>query len=357
MGFNFPATPTVGQVFNNWTWDGEKWQIGGAPNVPEAPTDGFLYGRKSSTWSRVEDGANFTGALSVTPAANALTIVVMHMSGVVPSPANPVFYRVPHPAGGYLIRAITAPLSVTIPAGATLGTISNVPFRIWVAIFDDNGTPRLAVRNNLNWATLGTYLLRYPEHMAATIETPPGNNPASFYGNVAAPNKFWTWVGWFAWEQGLATMGMWNIGPNGICATLLDGMSRPGDMIFMRAHRGLVSPTSNVVTLTDSTLGQTWNSWSAVDPVEVTVQQCYVYLRTGATHGQGQVMIRRGSTALVSSSVYSALTGDLIAGATLSVLDFPGTTASVDYKFSYQNVQALMIQYNASGMICKEYMA
>ena len=30
MAFDFPASPTVGQAFNGWVWDGEKWQMQGS---------------------------------------------------------------------------------------------------------------------------------------------------------------------------------------------------------------------------------------------------------------------------------------------------------------------------------------
>lgn len=302
-------------------------------------------------------GSSFTGVIAISVAANAVTFSVKHMTTVDPSPANPVFYRVPVAGGGYADKTITAPLSVTIPAGATLGAIAGVAFRIWLAIFDDAGTPRLAARNNCNATPAGTYLLRYPEHLSATVVTPPGNNAAEFCGNVAVAAKFWTWIGWASWEAGLVTPGTWNIGPSVVCATLLDGMSRPGDMIFMRANRSTVNPSSTTTAMTDSTLTIPWNSWSAADPVEVTLQQGYVYLRTGQTHGQGSVFIRRDSIVCAQSSVYSALTGDLIGSFALGTLDFPNTTATVNYKFSFQNVQALQIQYQAQSMVCREYMA
>jgi len=42
--FNFPDNPTYGQVYQLYTWDGEKWilTVGGVPAPPPpAPGDGY----------------------------------------------------------------------------------------------------------------------------------------------------------------------------------------------------------------------------------------------------------------------------------------------------------------------------
>ena len=38
MAFDFPSSPTVGQVYQGYTWDGEKWDGGGAATGPTGPT-------------------------------------------------------------------------------------------------------------------------------------------------------------------------------------------------------------------------------------------------------------------------------------------------------------------------------
>lgn len=56
MGFNFPSAPTIGQAFDNYVWDGEKWVGVGTPGayVPEALSDGNLRGRKDAAWEVVQ---------------------------------------------------------------------------------------------------------------------------------------------------------------------------------------------------------------------------------------------------------------------------------------------------------------
>ena len=59
---DFPASPTVGQQFTaggvTWTWDGAKWTGSGGGGtggggIPDAPSNGQLYGRMNATWSVV----------------------------------------------------------------------------------------------------------------------------------------------------------------------------------------------------------------------------------------------------------------------------------------------------------------
>ena len=54
MVIDFPTSPTSGQQYTagavTWTWDGVKWTAyPGALAIPDAPSDGQLYGRKSIT--------------------------------------------------------------------------------------------------------------------------------------------------------------------------------------------------------------------------------------------------------------------------------------------------------------------
>jgi len=47
MAFNFPNTPTLGEIANGYNWDGEKWNVGvsfdGSPmDFPSSPTVGYI---------------------------------------------------------------------------------------------------------------------------------------------------------------------------------------------------------------------------------------------------------------------------------------------------------------------------
>lgn len=59
-----PTNPTVNQLFVGpnyvtWVWDGQKWTAGGGSpgqagqTFPDAPNDGYAYGRENADWTRV----------------------------------------------------------------------------------------------------------------------------------------------------------------------------------------------------------------------------------------------------------------------------------------------------------------
>jgi hypothetical protein len=54
MALDFPANPTIGQVFTSggisFKWNGYGWDAQGASTVPEAPNDGNPYARGSLSW-------------------------------------------------------------------------------------------------------------------------------------------------------------------------------------------------------------------------------------------------------------------------------------------------------------------
>jgi hypothetical protein len=63
MSLNFPSSPVIGQIHEGYVWDGEKWVAlggSGAAGIPDAPTDGVLYGRKNALWQKAVDAAGDT---------------------------------------------------------------------------------------------------------------------------------------------------------------------------------------------------------------------------------------------------------------------------------------------------------
>ena len=73
MAYDFPSSPSVGDQFppttKFWTWDGSAWVptagLGGTTGpIPEAPTDGRVYGRQGSTatWQAVTAGGGIPEA-------------------------------------------------------------------------------------------------------------------------------------------------------------------------------------------------------------------------------------------------------------------------------------------------------
>src|SRR5579872_2353397 len=86
--------------------------------------------------------------LSSSATGGALTVTLTTAAGVAPTTASPIialFRSTAAFATGTPVQTIiNATVSATIPSGATLGTANSVPFRIWIFLAYNNGTPELA---------------------------------------------------------------------------------------------------------------------------------------------------------------------------------------------------------------------
>jgi hypothetical protein len=94
VALDFPASPTVGDIFQGWQWDGVKWVAvgGGGGGIPDAPNDGTLYGRKSLAWSNVSHNDITDWAANV-PAPSATNPI---MDGVAAPGVATAFARGDH---------------------------------------------------------------------------------------------------------------------------------------------------------------------------------------------------------------------------------------------------------------------
>jgi hypothetical protein len=101
--------------------------------------------------STVMFGANMiNGTIKASVASNALTLAIKTLAGADPSAGDPVWFAFRDATaanGDYSIIETTAALSVTLPAGSTLGFSNATPGRIWVAAVNNGGTVSLAVIN------------------------------------------------------------------------------------------------------------------------------------------------------------------------------------------------------------------
>lgn len=103
--------------------------------------------------SQTNNGGSFNGKYVVSVAGNNLTFAVKTKDGNDPSPTNPVFMSLPSVTGGLLdgsqdFLTITAPLSLVLYAGSTLGVLNvNDSFEILIYAFNNGGTVQLAAIN------------------------------------------------------------------------------------------------------------------------------------------------------------------------------------------------------------------
>src|SRR5215813_7578681 len=170
LTYTLPLTSTLFNGFFMWVYAltaavtmavnaADKFSGGstGASLIIPAGTQAFIGTDAGGNWflSAAPTPGGFVKnlQLNVSLAANAMTISVKDRNGNDPSTASPVlaaFRDVNAVQGDPVLRAITTPLSITVPAGASLGTVNGIASKIWVAWFDNAGTPVLGVYDAVN---------------------------------------------------------------------------------------------------------------------------------------------------------------------------------------------------------------
>ena len=229
--------------------------------------------------------------LASSAAGSALTITVNGANGSTPSATNPVFvpFRSTTLAtGAPNWTAITSALSITIPSAATLGVVnspgvpnvSTIPFRIWIFMAYNGGTPELAVATCSNVAAGAPYSLTiYPcaqwEHVLQTTTTISGfaTSSGTLYAATGVSNDSLRIIGYCDYSGGLATPGSWA----SACTNLQlmgPGQKKPGDEVArvwvpLNTAATITTPT----TYTNVTgLAATFSVTSPMNPIEVSAQ-------------------------------------------------------------------------------------
>jgi hypothetical protein len=192
--------------------------------------------------------------LTASAGASALTINVVGANGSTPSATNPVsvpFRSTTLTTGTPVWTAITGALSLVIPSGATLGTSSsNVPFRLWIFLTYNSGTPELGAA----LCSISTQI--YPcvswETNRVTTTTISGlaTSAGTLYATSGVSNDSVRIIGYCEYSAGLATAGSWA----SACTTLQllgPGVKKPGDVI-QTAYNSTVASVTTSNTYTDS---------------------------------------------------------------------------------------------------------
>jgi hypothetical protein len=234
--------------------------------------------------------------------------------------------------------AITGPLSLTLPAGATLGTASNVGFRLWWIIINDNGVPKLGVRN-CSGPVASRTISGFDPRGGTYYTAPIGNSAYVTYSNATAGQfRQYKIIAFADYVNGLATAGQWSASPNR--AVLVDaGTPRPGETI-QRANRD-----TNAQQLCNSAAWIGSDIWVQITPTyqltAMMLRACLdIYLATSSAYGviEGSVhrFYRNDTTALGLAYQFAGFLAG--AGATLpgsgamSFLDFPFASSLLTYK-------------------------
>lgn len=173
------------------------------------------------------------GTIVASITANALTLSILTLAGNTPSASEPVWiaFRDATAANGdYSVIAVTAALSLTMPATATLGFANGAPGRIWITAVNNAGTVSLAVINCFNAA--GVFPLAGWGIANITAMTTSADAAQVFYGPATLSAVPYTVLGYASYETGstLATAGIWSAKPTRL-ELLRPGVPLPGAVV------------------------------------------------------------------------------------------------------------------------------
>ncbi len=305
-----------------------------------------------SPFSPLAQGAGMVnGTIVESHAGNAVTFAIKTLAGADPSASDPVFFvfrNATAATGNYAVVQATAALSIIVTSGSTLGTSSsNVPFRIWLVVFNDGGTLRLGVINCLSGTTI------YPLGgfgIASALDEGGGGGAdlaKTFYvaSGTTATSKAYAIIGYASYETGLTTAGSWAASPTRL-QLFGAGVPLPGQSIQVlyadSSTAGFTTSTTYVALTNGLTLAITPTSASNLIKVETFGNT----LNSGST--SFFFRLSRGTSAasgLFGSEARANFTASQNLTASMMGFDFPGVTTSVTYAIQGKSSGGNTISY------------
>jgi hypothetical protein len=167
------------------------------------------------------------GTLVATVAGSALTIAIKTLAGVDPTPGDPVFFLIRDAAAGYVVIEQTAALNITVPSGATLGTVSGQANRTWVGVFNNGGAAVLGIYNSLNASVPSILCWDETSPANGTGITSSATSPQTWFTALTFAAKNFRIIGYV--ESTQPTAGTWS---NAATPKLFGpGVKKPGDSV------------------------------------------------------------------------------------------------------------------------------
>src|SRR6266446_873143 len=339
-----PGSSTAGHVATFADTTGKVLADGGAP-VGAANT----ITPATFTAAAVAFGVGMlNGTLVASVAGNALTIGVKTLAGNNPSSSDPVFFLFRDAGAGYAVIEQTAAVSITVPSGATLGTVNGQANRIWVGVFNNGGTAVLGVYNSLS----GTNILCWDETTPAngTGITGSSTSPQVWYAASTLSSVVFRILGYV--ESTQATAGTWATSPSKV-QLFGPGVKRPGDIVntayFTQNVLDNFSSTSFValsgmaVNLQMSAAcNLAWiDSFGMVNIANSTGAN--LQLSRGATNNTNMIGAQATSTNAQGSSQIYAMS--------VNAYDLPNASGSVSYALQGKSSSGATCTWGSSGFV------
>jgi hypothetical protein len=257
-------------------------------------------------------------SLSVTVAADALTVAVKDEAGDDPAPNAPLrvsFRSATLTDGSRITREVVAPASVTLSAGSTVGTVNNGNHRLYVVGIDDGGVFRLGIYNPL--AQQNGDLVGIDEAKLYTSTAEGGAGAADshhvLYSDVGVADKAVALLGYF--EISEAAAGTWATAPTKV-QVMGPGVHRTGEVVQETwVMAGGVATGTTTIPL-DDTVPQVGEGNQYMSNQMVVSNLCNhikVLVEATLSHSAGSQMImalfKNGAADAIAASVGICSTG------------------------------------------------
>jgi hypothetical protein len=275
--------------------------------------------------------------MTVTMAANAVTIALKTAAGTDPSASDPVSVAFRHGTltnGTYLIRTVTGALSTVISSGSTGGTLNNTASRLYVGLLDNAGTLELCWRNPLN--TSGLYRVSETDALTTTAEGGAGAADSAHvvYSTTARASVYVRYLGYF--ESTQVTAGTWASAASKLHLIEPGGL-RTGDRVQLKyVADGAVATGTTVIpfdnTTPQNTEGDQFMSLT-ITPTHATnllVIEAVAFTESSAnSRGLGALFQDTTANALASAICYNFFTAPMVIKHLMSAGTISATTFKV----------------------------
>lgn len=282
-------------------------------------------------------------SIAVAAASNNLTITINDKDGNAPSTTSPIVANFRSPTattGSILQRQSSSALSFTINSGNTMGTASNQPFRLHLALFDDAGTLVLGAMCAVVGGATPTNVVGIDE--SQLLNTQSGTNGGGTAGvwyaatDLSSGGPFaMRYLGFIECNSTSFTAGSWGTSGAGLISKAQlagPGVPRPGERV-QRAY-GLGTSQNNLNGTTKVSAGNA--SITPTSKVSVIVARAAVAARNSDQSYIASFQLSRGSsfTGIGNVANFELNIGSSItayASIPLLAWDAPATTSSVSY--------------------------
>jgi hypothetical protein len=293
------------------------------------------------------------GTLVASVAGNALTIAVKTLAGNNPSSSDPVFFLFRDASAGYAVIEQTAALSITVPSGATLGTVNGQANRIWVGVFNNGGTAVLGVYNSLNANNLNNLsVLCWDETSPAngTAITSSSTSPQIWYAASTVSSVVFRIICYV--ESTQATAGTWATSPSKV-QLFGPGVKRPGDIVNTAYF------TQNVLDNFSSTTFVALSGMTVSLPMSVACNVAWVDscgMVNVANSTGASLLLSRGTannTNMIGAQVTitNAQGSPQVYGSSVAAYDLPNVSGSVSYALQGKSSSGTTCTWGSSGFV------